>query len=210
MTYQLKVRRRFRWSIVFVVLVAANIVLVAILFPEWWPRGATSPSAPAPTSGGFTVLQLPASGGGAASAIAAIGQPAPDFTLNTLDGGEVTLSGLKGQAVLINFWASWCPPCRLEMPDLVRAYEDHREEGFILLGVNLTATDSLPDIRDFVEEFKMTFPVLLDERYEVADLYGLRGLPLSVFINRDGVVVRIINGAMSGDHIEVFVEEILQ
>ncbi len=157
----------------------------------------------------FATLQAPAGLNSAPAPI--VGSPAPDFTLKTLDGGEVSLSQFLGQPVLINFWASWCLPCRREMPDLVRAYEAHNAEGFVLLGVNLTFQDSIPDVQAFVEEFKMTFPVLLDETGEVTnDLYRLRGLPLSVFVDRSGVIARLQVGMMTGEQIDEFVAGILQ
>lgn len=140
-----------------------------------------------------------------------VGQPAPDFTLKTLDGGEVTLSSLQGKPVLMNFWASWCGPCRLEMPDLVRAYEAHKAEGFVVLAINMTFQDSPPEAQAFVKEFNMTFPVLLDETGAVArDQYRLPGLPMSVFVDRQGTIVRRHIGAMTGEQIDMFVGEILQ
>jgi len=181
------------------------------------PDPGNSQSAPASTGSAnsglplFTTLPAPA-GAGVNSALAPVaGAPAPDFTLKTLDGGEVSLAQFRGQPVLINFWASWCPPCRLEMPDLVRVYEAHKAEGFVILGINLTFQDSLPDIQAFVQEFGMTFPVLLDEKGEVTQrLYRLQGLPLSVFVNRDGDIARIQIGAMTGAQIDEFVREILK
>jgi cytochrome c biogenesis protein CcmG/thiol:disulfide interchange protein DsbE len=158
----------------------------------------------------FTTLSAPAGSSSSAPAPVA-GAPAPDFTLKSLDGGEVSLSQFRSQPVLINFWASWCPPCRLEMPDLVKAYEAHKAEGFVILGVNLTSQDSLPEVQAFVKEFNMTFPVLLDEAGHVAeDLYRLRGLPLSVFVNRDGVITRLHLGAMTASQIDEYVGEILK
>lgn len=97
------------------------------------------------------------------------------------------------------------------MPDLVAAYENNKGEGFVLLGVNLTFLDSLADVRAFVEEFHMTFPVLLDSTGEVAEIqYRLISLPMSVFVNRQGVIQRIHIGAMGADQIRDFVGEILQ
>lgn len=156
----------------------------------------------------FTTLPAPIDDGGLPAPIA--GQPAPDFKLKTLDGGEVSLSQFRGQPVLINFWASWCPPCRLEMPDLVRAYEAHKAEGFVILGIDLTFQDSIPDVRAFVEEFQMTFPVLLDETGVVTtEVYRLRGLPMSIFVDRTGIVSRVHIGAMTAGQIDEFVGEIL-
>ncbi|MGH2536128.1 MAG: TlpA disulfide reductase family protein, partial [Candidatus Promineifilaceae bacterium] len=121
------------------------------------------------------------------------------------------LTAYQGRPLLINFWASWCPPCRLEMPDLVRAYEAHKDEGFVILGINLTFQDSLPDVEVFVEEFQMTFPILLDMTGDVTTRqYQLLGLPMSVFVNRAGVVTRVHIGGMTGGQIGEFVGEILE
>lgn len=140
----------------------------------------------------------------------AAGQLAPDFTLRNLAGAPMKLSDLRGQPVLINFWASWCGPCRLEMPDLVRTYAAHKAAGFVILAVNPTVEDTLPDVNAFVKEFNMTFPVLLDETGAVTNqLYRLRGLPTSVFVNRAGRITRIHLGAMTNQQITEFVSEIL-
>lgn len=143
--------------------------------------------------------------------IPGVGEAAPDFTLKTLDGSELTLSTLQGHPVLINFWASWCAPCRAEMPDLVRTYEAHKADGFIVLAINMTFQDSLPDALAFVKEFNMTFPVLLDKTGRVArEQYGLRGLPMSIFVDRNGVIVRRHIGAMTGKQVDTFVAEMLR
>jgi thiol-disulfide isomerase/thioredoxin len=92
-----------------------------------------------------------------------VGKQAPDFTLSTFDGAEVSLSQFHGQPVLVNFWASWCLPCREEMPELVRSYESHKAEGVMILGLNLTYSDTVPEVQAFVNEFNITFPVLLDQ-----------------------------------------------
>jgi thiol-disulfide isomerase/thioredoxin len=157
---------------------------------------------------GDTAASSPEDGSGLAEPVP--GAPAPDFTLKTLDGSQLSLSQFRGQPVLINIWASWCPPCRLEMPELVRAYEAHQSEGFIILAIDLTFQDAIPDVEAFVDEFNMTFPVLLDETGEVTmGLYRLRGLPTSVFVGRDGRIKRVHIGAMTGEQIEAFVAEIM-
>jgi peroxiredoxin len=140
-----------------------------------------------------------------------VSSQAANFTLTALDGTEVSLSQFGGQPVLINFWASWCIPCRDEMPELIRAYEAHKAEGLMILGVNLTYSDSLPNVQKFVDEFNITFPVLLDTDGSVAlRLYQIPGIPTSVFIHRDGTIARIQVGVMNARQIDQFVGEILK
>ena len=139
------------------------------------------------------------------------GQPAPDFTLKTLDGNTVTLSKLQGQPVLINFWASWCTPCRAEMPEIVRVYEAHKADGLVVLAINMTFQDSLPEAQAFAKEFHMPFPVLLDDTGAVArDAYRVPVLPMSFFVDRKGVIAHRQIGAMNGKQIDTFVGEILK
>ena len=140
-----------------------------------------------------------------------IGKQAPDFTLMTLDGTEVSLSQFRGQPVLINFWATWCLPCREEMPELVRSYESHKAEGLMILGVNLTYSDSLPDVETFASEFNITFPILLDKDGAVAErLYRIPGVPTSIFVTRDGTIERIQVGIMTARQTAQYVAEILR
>jgi len=140
-----------------------------------------------------------------------IGKQAPDFTLMTLDGMEVSLSQFRGQPVLINFWATWCLPCREEMPELVRSYESHKAEGLIILGLNLTYSDSLPDVETFASEFNITFPIPLDKDGAVAErLYRIPGVPTSIFVTRDGTIERIHVGIMTGKQIKQYIAEIIR
>src|SRR5258708_6374032 len=140
-----------------------------------------------------------------------VGKPAPDFKLATVDGMSVSLSQFRSRPVLVNFWATWCIPCREEMPELVRSYEAHKSEGFVILASNLTYTDSLPDVQAFVKEFKMTFPVLLDKDGAVAErLYQIPGVPTSVFVRRYGTIARIQVGKMTPQQVDQFVGEILK
>jgi len=159
-------------------------------------------SLPRPLTG--TVLTVAGASG------PVVGQPAPDFTLKTLDGQTVTLSDLRGQPVVINFWASWCAPCRLEMPALQQAYEARRAEGLVILAVNLTAQDRLAEVKTFVEELDLTMPILLDESGAVSELYRLLGLPTSIFVDGNGVIQRIHLGPMVEAQITQFMAEILE
>jgi cytochrome c biogenesis protein CcmG/thiol:disulfide interchange protein DsbE len=135
---------------------------------------------------------------------------APDFSLATPKGEKISLSGLKGQAVLVNIWATWCPPCRAEMPAIEKLYEEYKGQGLVVLGVNSTVQDNPLDIVPFVNEYGLNFPILLDETGEVARKYDLRSLPSSFFINRDGTIHEVvIGGPMSEALLRTRIEEIL-
>jgi len=135
---------------------------------------------------------------------------APDFTLELLGGGQVTLSELRGKGVVINLWASWCPPCRAEMPAIQRVYEKTRERGLEVLAVNTTFQDSERAAADFIQELGLTFPVPLDRSGTVSRQYQLRALPSTFFVDREGIIRKvIIGGPMSEATIQTAVEDIL-
>lgn len=194
--------RALRLTVLVVALVALLTGAGVLLAGQLAGAGSPFPAAFAP--------QQPASLAGS-GALPLEGQPAPDFTLKTLDGSTVTLSKLQGQPVLINFWASWCTPCRAEMPEIVRAYEAHKGDGLVVLAINMTFQDSLPEAQAFAKEFHMPFPVLLDDTGAVArDAYRVPVLPMSFFIDRKGVIMHRQIGAMNGKQIDTFVGEILK
>ena len=120
------------------------------------------------------------------------GFTAPGLTLQTLDGETITLSDLHGQAVLINFWASWCPPCRNEMPAIQQVYEEYRDEGFIVLAVNSQEQDA--GVAAFAEPLGLTFPILIDRDGSVFDDYQVAALPTTFFVDRAGVIRGVTTG----------------
>ncbi len=135
---------------------------------------------------------------------------APDFTLETLDGESVTLSDLRGKAVLVNFWATWCPPCRAEMPAFQEAYRDYEAQGFVIVAVNATSQDGIGDIDAFIEKFGLSFPVVLDKDGAVNQLYQVRSLPTSFFIDKEGVISEVvIGGPIAEALIRARIEEII-
>jgi peroxiredoxin len=139
------------------------------------------------------------------------GFAAPDFTLETLDGETITLSDLRGKAVVVNLWASWCPPCRAEMPALQAAYEADNARGLEILAVNMTYQDREQDARNFVEDFGLTFTIPLDRDGTVARQYLLRALPSTFFVGPDGVIRKVvIGGPMSEATIRTTVSELLE
>ena len=112
------------------------------------------------------------------------GQLAPDFVLQFADGQRTRLSDWQGQPVVLNFWATWCAPCREEMPELVAAHERYQDEGLVIVGVN--AQESASQAAGFMGQYNMAFPVALDSRGDVQQLYNVRGLPTTFFIDREG------------------------
>ncbi len=135
---------------------------------------------------------------------------APDFTLNTLAGETIQLSELRGQPVLINIWASWCPPCRTEMPAMQRVYRDFQEQGFVILAVNATQQDTLAKAADFVADKHLAFPILLDTDGIVSHSYQISSLPTSFFVGRDGIIREVVIGGMSETLIRTRVENLFE
>lgn len=143
--------------------------------------------------------------------VAKEGFTAPDFKLGLMDGGTVTLSELKGKVVLVNFWTSWCPPCRKEMPAIESVYRSYKDLGLVVIGLNLTAQDSKQAAALFAQEVGVTFPIALDLDNSVGNLYRVTALPTSFFIDRKGVIRSVIvGGPMSEALIQSKVEELLR
>jgi cytochrome c biogenesis protein CcmG/thiol:disulfide interchange protein DsbE len=161
----------------------------------------------------WMVLSADNSGASTAGNIPApqAGFSAPDFTLMTPSGKSYTLSKLRGQAVLVNLWATWCPPCRAEMPTIEKMYQEYKDQGFIVLAVDMTYQDDPFAVVPFTKEFGLTFPILLEETGDVAAAYQLRSLPSSFFINRTGIISEVvIGGPMSEALLRTRIEEILK
>jgi peroxiredoxin len=136
---------------------------------------------------------------------------APDFELKTLSGEAIKLSDLRGQAVLINLWATWCPPCRAEMPALEKVFKEYKDQGFTVLAVNMTYQDDPQKVGPFIQEYGLTFPILLDETGEVGNAYQLKSLPSSYFIDREGVIQEVvIGGPMAEALLRARIEKLLK
>jgi len=123
-----------------------------------------------------------------------VGFLAPDFHLDTIDAGTVTLSALRGRIVVVNLWASWCPPCRAEMPTFQAVYEDFGEQGLVVLAVNMTYQDSAAEALSFAAKLGLTFPIALDRNGEIAESYRMRALPTTFFIDERGIIRRVLVG----------------
>ncbi|MEH7336636.1 redoxin domain-containing protein [Neobacillus drentensis] len=125
----------------------------------------------------------------------AIGAKAPDFELKTLTGETVKLSNLKGKKVMLNFWATWCPPCKAEMPEMEQFYKE-KDKDLVILAVNI---DPQLEVQKFVDENKITFPILLDAEDKVNETYQILSIPTTYFIDSKGIIQNKFTGAMTLD-----------
>lgn len=137
---------------------------------------------------------------------------APNFTLPDLndDTNLRSLADYAGKPVILNFWASWCVPCREEMPALQRIYEQYNPDGLVVLGINQTFVDDLETARTFVEELGLTFPNVRDDEGDVSgSLYRAMGLPTSVFIGEDGAIVHVQVGQLTDEQISLYSQRLM-
>jgi peroxiredoxin len=131
------------------------------------------------------------------------GKKAPDIKLPTLAGGRFDLSKLRGNAVVVSFWGTWCPPCRKEFPELVRVQAEHAQSGLRVVAVNgRDQEESIDDVERFVSAFAVTFPVALDKRGSVRRAYRIVGQPTTVFIDSSGVVRKVHVGLIERDELD--------
>lgn len=190
---------RLRYVVVPVLAVLAIVATIYILEDkpiETEPDQKVARATNAESSGAARPVQVTASGEELARTPAPrIGYPAPDFTLTNLDGRATKLSEFRGQAVFLNFFASWCPPCRAEMPDILVIYEENKMRGAVVLAVDLQ--EEQLTVRNYADIARLTFPIVLDRTGQVAALYRITAIPTSFFIDKDGVVREMQIGAMS-------------
>ncbi|MFZ5756442.1 MAG: TlpA family protein disulfide reductase [Pseudomonadota bacterium] len=126
----------------------------------------------------------------------ATGKPAPDFTLKSTSGKNVRLAEQRGDVVMINFWATWCGPCRQEMPLLEKLHGKYKDLGFTLLGINVEADDS--GMAKYLKDVPVSFPILRDGENRIARLYGVDGMPSTVIVDRGGKVRFVHRGYKPG------------
>jgi len=122
-----------------------------------------------------------------------VGKEAPDFTLTDMQGQQVSISQFRGKVVILNFWATWCPPCREEMPSMEKLYRDHQDQGLVMLAVNVEENGKQL-VSKFLQKTPYSFPILLDSENTAQNAYGVFRFPESFIIDRNGVVVEKIIG----------------
>ena len=192
------------------------LIVVVVLPPHVVsdPTASSRPSSPSvstPSSGNVqtataALSTTPQTSSGATTGVE-IGQIAPDFALSSLDGKTVRLSDFRGHPVWINFWASWCPPCRDEMPRLEGVYVTHAKDGLVILGV--AVRDSPADAGAFAKEVGVTYPIVLDAPGKVGDQYHAVALPVQYWLDRDGIVRDWAFGELPPDQYDPALAKIL-
>ena len=135
------------------------------------------------------------------------GKAAPNFSLERLDGGELALADLRGKGVVLNFWGTWCEPCKEEMPALQKQYEVFRDKGLEVIGVNIA--ESPITIEPYIKQFGVEFPILLDRQSQITKLYRIGPIPTTFFISPEGTVEEIFVGQLNEAMIASKVEKIL-
>jgi thiol-disulfide isomerase/thioredoxin len=137
-----------------------------------------------------------------------VGNKAYDFLLLDREGNDISLSSLKGKVVFLNFWASWCGPCKMEMPHMQKVYEEYKDKDVVILAVNITASEKngIEGVNNFLNENKYTFPVLYDKDGSVSEKYRISAIPTTYIINRDGIIVNFVRRSMSEEMIKQQIE----
>jgi thiol-disulfide isomerase/thioredoxin len=144
------------------------------------------------------------------------GDTPPDFTLTSLDGKDVTLSKLRGKKVVLNFWATWCPPCKAEMPHMQNYYEQYaKKDNVEIIAVNLTQAErdvtddaKVDSVMTFRDSFNLTFPILLDSKNSAGQDYQILTIPTTYFIDSKGYIQRAIKGPMNAEMLKQYVDEL--
>ncbi|MCM3693412.1 peroxiredoxin family protein [Neobacillus niacini] len=183
-----------------IILLAAAIILVNLLKPSVTEGNKEITSAEAPTSEDIPGVDL---------SQVKEGNPAPNFELTTLGGETVQLSDYKGKKVILNFWATWCPPCKAEMPHMQNFYEKNKGNDIEIVAVNLTNMDKgKTEIENFVKEYGLTFAIPLDEEGTIGAQYQAFSIPTSYIIDSKGIITKKIIGPMDEDMMKNLTNEI--
>lgn len=135
-------------------------------------------------------------------ALLQVGDTAPNFTLQDLEGEQQTLADYRGQGVVLNFWGTWCEPCKKEMPAFDKYYQQFKDRGVQMLAINVAESDYA--VKSFVQQYGMTFPVAIDHTKSVLRAYNIEPLPTTMLINEQGEIVKIITGEMTEQDIKQY------
>ena len=186
---------RLRFGRRTVVIVAVSVPVLALLAILAWASITSGPAR-----GGLAVNDDTIE-------LSVDAEAAPEFNLSQVGGGEISLEQLLGRVVMLDFWASWCPPCRDEAPVLAQIYGEYRDKGVEFIGVNLW--DNAGDAELFLQQEGHQYPNGIDEEGKIAISYGVRGIPEKFFIDRDGLIVRKFSGPMDADRLRRILDSML-
>jgi cytochrome c biogenesis protein CcmG, thiol:disulfide interchange protein DsbE len=178
-----------RGHLIATTLIGLGLISIGIMFFMLWETSSASPRD-------FSSIPVE------------VNFPAPELVLTDLNGVPVSLAEFRGKVVLVNLWATWCPPCREEMPTLQAFHEKYRSRGFVLVAVN--QGEKANQIRPFVDDFKLTFPVWLDEKSKASRMFNTMNLPSSYVVDRDGQVRLMWIGGISKKNLERYVPEVIK
>ena len=187
--------RRLRFGRRTVVIVAVSVPVLALLAILAWASITSGPAR-----GGLAVNDDTIE-------LSVDAEAAPEFNLSQVGAGEISSEQLLGRVVMLDFWASWCPPCRDEAPVLAQIYGEYRDKGVEFIGVNLW--DNAGDAELFLQQEGHQYPNGIDEEGKIAIRYGVRGIPEKFFIDRDGLIVRKFSGPMDADRLRRILDSML-
>ncbi len=180
-------RPGFPWLLLGINLALLVVLVSAVWFLAWYLR-REEPGRVVPSAGDFLAAQA-----------LTVGSPAPEFSLPRLEGGEIRLSEFRGRPVLINFWASWCAPCRAEMPELERVAQEYEAAGLVVVGIN--QLEDPETVAQFVQEFSLTFPIALDRDGTTSRDWQVYGIPQTYLVDANGIIRKAWVGPVTYDSV---------
>jgi peroxiredoxin len=143
-----------------------------------------------------------------------VGCRSPNFSLPNVSGAMVSLNDFQGQVVMLNFWATWCTPCQIETPGLVKVYTNYKDRGFVILGISTDAQKTASKVSGFVRKFQINYPVLMDTQWTVGKMFDATaftdGIPKSIFIDRNGIIRKVTVGRLDESDLEDWVLNLLR
>lgn len=182
--------------------IAVILILVAVYTSKGFNKTSVDNSKGNPETKSGDVTSQGNSGGNQTTKT-----KAPDFTLKDFDGNNVSLSDFRGKKVFLNFWATWCPPCKAEMPDIEKIYQENKDDkDFVIIAVDLGEDEET--VKNFIDQNKYNFKILLDTDQSVGAQYNITAIPTSFFIDRDGNITNMRRGSMGEEEMREYIKAI--
>jgi peroxiredoxin len=176
------------------IVIAAVALIVGAVYLNKPNRGNTASAQDIPAEN--AVMQTPGEG-----------KMAPDFALTSTDGKTIKLSDFRGKVVVVDFWATWCPPCKAEIPDFIKLYSQYKDDGFQMLGISLDQ-GGLSDVKPFMKDYGINYPIVMGDNQVVAAYGGIRGIPTTFVIDKDGKIRASFEGYRSASVFEKLIQQL--